>query len=88
MKNLALVKNVTMTKVLEANTGKINICKSPSDLKTLVKDLFTEAKIDTPASNRLLENIGLSRNINSALMTVYNSMLAGENLTVNIDDKK
>ena len=81
MVNLANVDG-SMTRVLESNTARINSCRTPDEVTTTVSSLFKDFNIDTPASNRLIMNLRNSRKLDKSLFTVYNSMLAGENLTV------
>jgi hypothetical protein len=87
MINLSTVER-SMTRALESNTTKINKCRTPEEVTSTVTSIFKDFNIDTPASNRLISNLKSSKKLDKSLFTVYNSMLAGENLTVLNDSAK
>lgn len=76
MKNLQTVNN-SMTSVLSKNIENVNACKNKAAVVDCVVELFTANGINTEASNRLVKNIKKSKSFESALFTVYNSILAG-----------
>lgn len=49
-------------------------------MKATIKKLFADAKIDTPASNRLLVNIDKQKSLIGAQSAIANSILAGSGL--------
>ena len=69
-----------MTKVLSDNDS----WKNETTVKGIadkVKSILDKKGIDTPASKRLIANIAKNKNHVKALETVYNSILAGANLS-------
>lgn len=73
-------KKGSMTKVLSDNKSwsKETTVKGIADK---VKSILDKEGIDTPASKRLIGNILKNKNYAKALETVYNSILAGANLS-------
>lgn len=73
-------KKGSMTKVLTDNKSwsKETTVKGIADK---VKSILDKEGIDTPASKRLIGNILKNKNYVKALETVYNSILAGANLS-------
>ena len=73
-------KKGSMTKVLSDNDS----WKNETTVKGIadkVKSILDKKGIDTPASKRLIANIAKNKNYVKALETVYNSILAGANLS-------
>ena len=80
-------KKGSMTKVLSDNDS----WKRETTVKGIadkVKSILDKAGIDTPASKRLIGNILKNKNYAKALDTVYNSILAGANLSTSRGSSK
>lgn len=80
-KDLSTVEG-SMSKILQDNHEELDNSTSKEELIGKVKKLFSDNKLDTPATKRLLMNMMKSKSLSSALQTMYNSLLAGSNLTV------
>ena len=72
----------SMTSILEQNRSIIDITTTKQELYETLKTCFEKNKLNTPASNRLLTNIMNARNFMDAISAVYNSILAGNELSV------
>ena len=81
MKDLSKVEG-TMTSVLIKNDGWKNL-ESPESVYDYINTVFKDNNINTPASRRLLSNLKSKKTIQGALLTMYNSILSGCNLSVN-----
>ena len=66
-----------MTKVLSDNIKLINDANSKEDVLKIVKQVFDDAKINTKASQRLIQNISKQNNTTGAQSCVLNSILKG-----------
>ena len=81
--DLSKVNPNSMVSVLENNK---DLLWSQTDKNSLIKTvelIFSENKINTKASNRLILNMNKSRDLTSALITLTNSMLAGYGMSLN-----
>ena len=81
--DLSKVNPNSMVSVLENNK---DLLWSQTDKNSLIKTvelIFSENKINTEASNRLILNMNKSRDLTSALITLTNSMLAGYGMSLN-----
>ena len=70
-------KEKSMTKVLSDNIKLINDANSKEDVLKIVKQVFDDAKINTKASQRLIQNISKQNNTTGAQSCVLNSILKG-----------
>ena len=80
MKDLSKVEG-TMTSVLIKNDGWKNL-ESPESVYDYINTVFKDNNINTPASRRLLSNIKTKKTLQCSLLSVYNSILSGCNLSV------
>ena len=80
MKDLSRVEG-TMTSVLIKNDDWKNL-ESPESVYDYINTIFKDNEINTPASRRLLSNLKSKKTIQGALLTMYNSILSGCNLSV------
>ena len=67
----------SITYIIEENHTTLDSCTTISELVSNLKILFEQNKLDTPASRRLIFNVGRSRTLDSGLQTIYNSFLCG-----------
>ena len=70
-------KSHSMTAVINDNNDAIMSVQTVPGMVLMLTKLFTEHGINTKASNRLIDNVSKSYNIEDAMATVYNSFLAG-----------
>lgn len=80
-------KEKSMTKALSDNDSWKNE-STVQGMYRKVKEVLTDKGIDTPASKRLLSNIMKQKSASEALKTVYNSILAGSNLSMSRGSSK
>lgn len=76
----------SMSNTLTAHKDELASISTVRELVMALKEWFKEDGIDTPASNRLIMNVMKQRDIISAQMTVYNSILKGSGLGVLKED--
>lgn len=67
----------SMTEIIETNMDLINAVASVPELVTVLKTIFAANGLDTKASNRLIRNVAMKRNLEQAWSAVTNSYLAG-----------
>ena len=81
--DLSKVNPNSMVSVLENNKDLLWSQTDKNSLIKTVESIFSENKINTKASNRLILNMNKSRDLTSALITLTNSMLAGYAMSLN-----
>lgn len=67
----------SMTAVINENSEQIMAAQTVPGLVLILTKLFAAHGINTPASNRLINNVSSAHNITSAQFKVCNSFLAG-----------
>ena len=80
MKDLSKIDG-TMTSILIKHDDWKSL-ESPIEVYNYVYNIFKDNEINTPASRRLLSNLKSKKTLQCSLLSVYNSILSGCNLSV------
>lgn len=75
-------KEGTAAYIIDQNLDKINACKTKEELIALMQQLFDDAGLRTPWTNKFFYLLKSKRDFNSALKLVYDAMLKAQGLGV------
>jgi len=81
MKDLSTVER-SMTSIIMEHHTELDMCNSVDELTITLTRIFKENQLDTPATKRLIVNVGKKGTFAKGLQTIYDSMLYGSNLGV------